>query len=199
MNRPLQVVAVMACLAGVGLPTAAAVDAPVPEDYVPPRSSAEVYSAWDAPLTSTTFFYSDPEQVEPEVLEEAVGAEQDGEETVATLSDRFLFDFGSAQLRPTAEQSLDTLAALLQETEGEITVIGHTDSLGTDEINGPLSEERAQAVADYLSTAGVEAGRLETQGLGSTEPVADNTRPDGSDNPAGRQQNRRVEVRYDGG
>lgn len=199
MNRRLGTLTLVACLGATGMPAATASEAPVPEDYEAPRSTIEVYSAWDAPLTSTTFFYTDPEEVDPEALEETVGAEQDGEDTVATLSDRFLFDFGSAELRPTAEQSLDTLAALLQETEGPITVSGHTDSLGTDEINGPLSQERAEAVADYLAGAGVEAARMETEGLGSTDPVADNTHPDGSDDPEGRQQNRRVEVRYDGG
>lgn len=188
-------------LAGLtGLPSAVAGEsAPVPEDYEPPLSSVSVYTAWETPLSSVGLFYTEPEEVDAEALEEALGARQESGATVIDLSDRFLFDFDSAELRPTAAARLDTLVPLLQEVDDEVEVIGHTDSLGGDAVNQPLSEERAEAVAGYLTDAGIDAERITTSGAGSSEPVADNTHPDGRDNPEGRQQNRRVEIRYAGG
>lgn len=179
------------------LPTASASeDAPLPEGYEAPRSTVQVFQAWEAPRSTVSTFYTDPDQVDTAELEEALGAEDDGEDTVVQLADRFLFDFGSAELRPTGASSLDTLVALLSESETAIEVTGHTDSMGTDQINQPLSEERAAAVAGYLAEQGIDADRITTEGRGSSEPVAENTHPDGRDNPEGRQQNRRVEVRY---
>jgi outer membrane protein OmpA-like peptidoglycan-associated protein len=69
-----------------------------------------------------------------------------------------------------------------------ILVEGHTDNTGSDAINQPLSERRAQAVSNYTQQQGVEASRITTKGLGSTDPIADNTTAEG------RQANRRVEV-----
>lgn len=124
-------------------------------------------------------------------------AEQDAGQTVVQLEDRFLFDFGSATLRPTATASLNTVAAILATKESEVEVIGHTDSLGGDAVNQPLSEKRAQAVTDFLVKAGVAKARITSSGKGSTDPLAENKHPDGRDNPAGRQVNRRVEIRYE--
>ena len=69
-----------------------------------------------------------------------------------------------------------------------VRIVGHTDSTGSDAINNPLSIDRAESVRDYLAGKGVAASRVETEGRGSREPVADN----GTD--AGRAQNRRVEI-----
>lgn len=72
---------------------------------------------------------------------------------------------------------------------------GHTDSKGSDSYSQEQSERRALAVKDWLvRQAGSTPARLTARGLGETRPVAPNTRPDGSDDPAGRQRNRRVEV-----
>lgn len=171
-------------------------DAPIPEDFVPPLTSVEVFTAWETPLSSVSLFYTEPEDLDTEALEEALEAEDEDGGTLVQLSDRFLFDFDSAQLRLTAEPSLDTLVAILEGTGSTVEVTGHTDSLGTDEINGPLSQERAEAVAAYLTEQGIEADRISSSGAGSSEPIAENTYEDGRDNPEGRQQNRRVEVRY---
>jgi outer membrane protein OmpA-like peptidoglycan-associated protein len=72
---------------------------------------------------------------------------------------------------------------------------GHTNSIGDDAYNVAMSERRAASVATWLTTkGGIPAGRLEAKGFGKTSPVAANRNSDGSDNPEGRQKNRRVEV-----
>lgn len=180
-------------LAGTALlPVAAAEPAPTPQGFTPSRSTVTVYTAWETHRSTVTKFFTDPQQVAKEDLEDALGATNE----VVTLSDRFLFDFGSAALRPSAAASLDTVAALLAETGGPVEVTGHTDNIGADSVNQPLSEDRAKAVADYLTSKGIEAARITSSGKGASEPVADNTHSDGRDNPEGRQQNRRVEIAY---
>mgnify|MGYP000844543153 FL=1 len=114
--------------------------------------------------------------------------------TVITLQDGVLFDFGKYDLRPEAKATLTKLATVLNQAKVPAAQInGHTDSIGDDAFNQDLSEKRASAVATQLKADGVTAN-LETHGYGKTQPVADNTNADGSDNPAGRQANRRVEI-----
>lgn len=107
---------------------------------------------------------------------------------VMTLND-VLFDTGQATLKPGADRALDRLAQFLKDSPGTAVLIeGHTDSVGTDDYNLGLSQRRAQAVADALSSRGISSGRVQTKGLGKAYPVATN------DTQAGRQQNRRVEI-----
>lgn len=114
--------------------------------------------------------------------------------TVITLQDGVLFDFGKYDLRPEAKATLAKLATVLNQAKVPAAQInGHTDSIGDDAFNQDLSEKRASAVATQLKADGVSAN-LETHGYGKTQPVANNTNADGSDNPAGRQANRRVEI-----
>ncbi|MBI2969082.1 MAG: OmpA family protein, partial [Bacteroidetes bacterium] len=75
----------------------------------------------------------------------------------------------------------------------KIELSSHTDSKGADDYNQRLSEARAKSVVEYLISHGVNANRLQFKGYGETQPVAPNTLPDGSDNPDGRQLNRRTE------
>jgi OOP family OmpA-OmpF porin len=99
------------------------------------------------------------------------------------------FDFDRAEIRPDAAVILDEAASILNENAGvRVEVSGHTDATGTDEYNQGLSERRARSVADYLSSKGVSADRLDTAGYGESKPVADNATRDG------RAQNRRVEL-----
>jgi len=106
------------------------------------------------------------------------------------------FDFDKSKLRPDAVAILNEAIEVLKKyPELKVEVAGHTDSVGTDAYNQKLSERRAKAVFDYLTSNGVDAGRLVgPHGYGESRPIAPNTNPDGSDNPQGRAQNRRTEL-----
>lgn len=114
---------------------------------------------------------------------------------VLTLPENVLFDFDAAALRPEAEAALAKIQTVLAEyADAPVEVVGHTDAKGDDAYNQTLSERRAQAVVAWLGGRGVPAARLTAVGRGEAAPVAENAAADGSDNPAGRQQNRRVEI-----
>jgi outer membrane protein OmpA-like peptidoglycan-associated protein len=107
---------------------------------------------------------------------------------VVTLGD-VLFDTGRATLKPGAERALERLAQFLRTNPGtRIIVEGHTDSVGSEAYNEELSQRRAQAVTEALRARGVPADQYQAKGLGKAYPVASN------ETPAGRQQNRRVEI-----
>lgn len=97
------------------------------------------------------------------------------------------FDTGSANIKPQMRPLLDELGRNL-DAGVRVTVVGHTDSTGSDAINDPLSRDRAEAVRDYLSARGLGRDRVQVQGRGAHEPVASN------DTDAGRAANRRVEI-----
>ena len=100
------------------------------------------------------------------------------------------FDVDSAQIRPIFQRTLDQIAqTLINYPNTYVDVYGHTDSQGSDAYNLSLSQRRAQAVADYLVSRGVNRARIATQGFGESQPIASNATPEG------RQQNRRVEIR----
>ncbi|HVR99893.1 MAG TPA: OmpA family protein [Thermoanaerobaculia bacterium] len=109
-----------------------------------------------------------------------------------------LFEFDKATLTPDAEETLDALVPLLAKAGKHPAAIeGHTDSKGSDTYNQTLSEKRALAVKDWLVQKSAVAAATPTQGWGERRPVAPNAKPDGSDDPQGRQKNRRVEVVLD--
>jgi outer membrane protein OmpA-like peptidoglycan-associated protein len=109
-----------------------------------------------------------------------------------------LFEFDQATLTPDAEETLKALMPLLAEAgKHPATVEGHTDAKGADAYNQTLSEKRAQAVKDWLVARGVLPASTAVAGWGERRPVGPNARPDGSDDPAGRQKNRRVAVVLD--
>ncbi|MDR1799574.1 MAG: OmpA family protein [Bifidobacteriaceae bacterium] len=111
-----------------------------------------------------------------------------------TLDAAVLFDYDKATIRPEAEPVLENLATALNDLGVASAVVeGHTDAHGSDAYNQTLSEQRAEAVVQTLEADGATAG-LTAVGYGESRPVAPNTMPDGADNPAGRQLNRRVEV-----
>ena len=106
-----------------------------------------------------------------------------------------LFEFDKSTLTPDAEVTLEALVPLLAKAgKHPATVEGHTDAKGSDTYNQTLSEKRAQTVKDWLAAHGALPEATPTRGWGKRRPVAPNTRPDGSDDPAARQKNRRVEV-----
>ena len=106
------------------------------------------------------------------------------------------FDFDKSKLRPDAVAILNEAIEVLKKyPELKVEVAGHTDSIGTDAYNQKLSERRAKAVYDYLTSHGIDAGRLiGPHGYGESRPIAPNTNPDGTDNPEGRAKNRRTEL-----
>ena len=114
------------------------------------------------------------------------------------LAGDILFDFDSSAIRPDAAVELAKVAQVIrQRSVGPVDVLGHTDSVGSDDYNQGLSEARALAVVRWLNAnEGIPAEVMAARGLGSRQPVAYNTMPDGSDNPEGRAQNRRVEIQF---
>jgi outer membrane protein OmpA-like peptidoglycan-associated protein len=103
---------------------------------------------------------------------------------------KVLFETGKAVIKPQSYPLLDELAALLKKyTDSRITLEGHTDSEGADEDNMILSKNRAKAVGDYLIKKGIDESRITNDGFGETRPI------DTNDTPAGKQKNRRVDMR----
>lgn len=99
------------------------------------------------------------------------------------------FDFNSAAVKPQFRASLGQVAQTLASYQSTyVDVTGHTDSVGTDAVNQRLSEQRAVAVADYLSYQGVNRARIATRGFGKSQPIASNA------DETGRAENRRVEI-----
>lgn len=107
-----------------------------------------------------------------------------------------LFDFDKADLKREAEPSLERVATVLRSLPASsVTVEGHTDSKGTAAYNEQLSRRRAAAVVSWLEARTTDRKtKLTVRALGASKPVAPNTKPDGSDDPDGRQRNRRVEI-----
>ncbi|MBN1957704.1 MAG: OmpA family protein [Desulfuromonadales bacterium] len=106
-----------------------------------------------------------------------------------TMNSEVSFDFNSAKIKSTFQSSLNKIADIMSRYPAtQITVVGHTDSVGSEQYNLELSLRRANAVADYLMMRGVARSRLGTEGRGELEPIADNGTAEG------RAQNRRVEI-----
>lgn len=115
--------------------------------------------------------------------------------TVEVLENVY-YAFNKAQLLEESHAALDKLAELMKQNPAmRIEIGGHTDDKGSDAYNQKLSEARAQSVVDYLVSKGIDKSRVEAKGYGETMPVAPNTNGDGSDNPEGRQKNRRTEFK----
>jgi outer membrane protein OmpA-like peptidoglycan-associated protein len=106
-----------------------------------------------------------------------------------------LFAFDKYTLSPDAEKTLGVLGPMLKKSAGKpIHIDGYTDSIGSADYNMTLSQERAKTVRDWLASHGYVPAETPYAGHGKENPVAANTKPDGSDNPAGRQKNRRVVI-----
>jgi peptidoglycan-associated lipoprotein len=106
------------------------------------------------------------------------------------------FGFDSAAIRKEAAVELDKLAELLEDNpEISIEMGSHTDSVDDRAYNQRLSQRRAEATVNYLIKKGIDPKRLVAKGYGEDKPIARNTNPDGTDNPAGRQRNRRTEFK----
>ncbi|MGP9517184.1 OmpA family protein, partial [Psychrobacter sp. AOP42-A1-21] len=106
-----------------------------------------------------------------------------------TLGNRIVeFESGSANLTPMGLGILDDMAGVLQRVgDKPVTITGHTDNVGNPTANLALSNDRAEAVKQYLIGRNIDAARLSTTGKGDTDPIASN------DNEEGRTRNRRIE------
>jgi len=105
-----------------------------------------------------------------------------------------LYDYNKADLRPESKTVLDELVKVLNDNPKiKIELSSHTDSIGSDAYNINLSQARAQSCVDYIIANGIDKTRITARGYGKSRPVAPNSMPDGTDNPDGRQLNRRTE------
>ena len=133
----------------------------------------------------------------PEITVPEVIVRQNDELTIYTLPADILFDFDQSNIRPDAEMALQQISASIAERFPNVPlqIRGHTDAKGGEDYNLALSQRRSASVKQWLITnAGISPNRMSTQGYGESQPVAPNTQADGTDNPSGRQLNRRVEI-----
>jgi OOP family OmpA-OmpF porin len=115
-----------------------------------------------------------PKQEDPDVVKDAY--------------ENLQFEIGKAIIKPQSFPSLDELAKVfVEQPTWKLNISGHTDNTGSAEFNNKLSMDRAVAVKKYLGFKGVDANRINAIGFGATQPIADNTTPEG------RELNRRVE------
>lgn len=129
------------------------------------------------------------------VRQQVVVIEEYVEGDTVSIPANVLFDFNRDIVR---EEGLSVLtgfyAQLVELGVLELRVVGHTDSRGTYEYNQALGQRRADAVAEVLTSLGFTAEQVTTESRSFSEPVAPNANPDGTDNPEGRQLNRRVDI-----
>jgi outer membrane protein OmpA-like peptidoglycan-associated protein len=128
----------------------------------------------------------------PELLEGEVIKVDYNKEITAEVSNKSYsieFETGSDVIKPVSYKMLDEIynSAVIAENL-KLGVYGHTDNVGTDSKNIPLSERRANAVKAYLLKKGISQAQIETKGYGATKPIADNS------TAAGKARNRRVEI-----
>ena len=166
-------------------------------------------SAWaQAPSTGAAGFQSRTSDLNFRVLDlvftvkDLAGKTQDLQvketetEITIDLAADILFDFDKATIKPKAQQALEQAASVIREkAQGTVRIDGYTDAKGSDAYNLRLSGRRARAVKDWLVTKeGLGNVTFVTHGYGEENPVAPNAKPDGSDDPEGRQKNRRVQI-----
>jgi OOP family OmpA-OmpF porin len=101
------------------------------------------------------------------------------------------FDFDSAAIKPEMAEALDGVARAVRNSPGDemLTIVGHTDGVGSQEYNLDLGLRRADSTRDYLASIGIPSSRMVTRSAGKLEPIATN------ETEAGRARNRRIEIR----
>ncbi len=112
------------------------------------------------------------------------------------IIENVLYDFDKATLRPESKNVLDGLVTIMRDNPKiRVELAAHTDAKGSDAYNMKLSQARAKSCVDYIISRGVSSERIYARGYGESRPIAPNTLPNGKDNPAGRQLNRRTEFK----
>jgi len=127
---------------------------------------------------------------------QALEVKESATEVRIDLAADVLFDFDKAAILPKAQSTLRQAADIVREkAKGTARLEGYTDAIGSDAHNQKLSEQRAEAVKSwFIEKENLRNVSFATKGYGASRPVAPNKKPDGSDDPDGRQKNRRVEI-----
>lgn len=171
----------------------------------PSPAIADVETASPTPTVPADNERSDPTQmlvetVTPTTTEvEQTLTELKAEKTIEgikfNLPENILFDFDKYYVRAAAKPTLEKVNQVLTHfKDAQVFIYGHTDGKGEADYNMELSKKRSAAVKYYfVNNFQIEPTRLQTQGFGESQPIAPNENADGSDNPAGREKNRRVE------
>lgn len=150
------------------------------------RETATAQSATDAALASAAVAAKEADELQRQI--DVLQAEATDRGLVLTLGD-VLFGTGRSDLTSGGTNTLDKLVVFLNNyPDRNVVIEGHTDDVGSHEMNQTLSQHRADSVKFYLVQQGIRHKRLAASGMGETQPIADNQ------SPSGRQQNRRVEV-----
>lgn len=130
-----------------------------------------------------------------DLVSKGIDVKESESEIKIDLPGDVLFDFDKADVRVDAEPTLAAVGKLIQSRKNpKVLVEGHTDAKGSESHNAKLSDRRAVSVKNWFGKHGVSISTMQTRGWGAKKPVAPNTHPDGSDDPEGRQKNRRVEI-----
>jgi outer membrane protein OmpA-like peptidoglycan-associated protein len=175
--------------AGAGAAAGAVIGAIIGNQGGNNRTGAVVGAAAGAAIGAAIGHRLDKQQQELQQIPGVEVSRPSEGEIAVNLTNDILFDFNSSSLRTESRQTLRDLAANFRNYPDEqVTVEGHTDSVGTPSYNQTLSDQRASSVSSYLIDEGVPSSRITSIGYGETRPKASN------DTPEGRQVNRRVEI-----
>lgn len=135
------------------------------------------------------------QQLQLDAVKKELQAKETEKNVTINLQGDVAFDSGKAALKPEGEKSLEKVAVVISQfPTSKVLVTGYTDNKGGAKANLALSEKRAEAVKDWLVKHDVAATAITTKGMGEENPLAPNQNADGTDNPEGRQKNRRVEI-----
>jgi len=175
--------------AGAGAAAGALIGAIIGNQSGNPRTGAVAGAIAGAAIGAGIGHRMDQQQKELAQIQGVEVSRPSEGEIAVNLTDDILFDVNSSSLRRDSQQTLRDLATNFRNYPDEqVTIEGHTDSVGTPSYNRTLSQQRASAVGNYLATEGVPSERITAIGYGETRPKASN------DTPEGRQLNRRVEI-----
>lgn len=165
------------------------------DDAIPPGSKAKVLLLQGKVTDLKGLSFAVAGKIDPlNAALKDLGARTTDTEIQIQLDSDVLFDFDKADLRPEALPSLQKVVTVMQSYAAyPCTIGGHTDGKGEKQYNQKLSERRADSVKSWLVAHGV-SNSITTHGFGDTKPVAPNKKPNGADDPEGRQKNRRVEI-----
>ncbi|MFS4460659.1 OmpA family protein [Bdellovibrio sp. HCB2-146] len=172
--------------AGIGAAVGAVAGAVIGHQTGKRNEGALIGAALGAGLGGAVGHRMDKQAKELERIAETKRTEQG---LITKLKSDILFDTGKADLKPAAKANINELAAIMKKyPENVLTIKGYTDSSGSDKVNMPLSERRAQAVRNQLVTAGIPANTVTSLGMGSANPLDAGTSKDSL------AKNRRVEI-----